>query len=107
MAIVDFSKYFYTFPTKEEEWQFLGMVDPVTEEILVAAGLPMGATNSSGGSGRLGVAFVRMVLESCLVFTGDPILNDPISCLIGLPYRGKLGVGRILIGVDGLPAVLV
>ena len=106
-AIVDFSKYFYTFRTKEEERQFLGMIDPITEEKLVAQGLPMGATNSPGGSGRLGVAFVRMVLDTCPVFTGDPFLNDPISCLTGLPYRGKLGVGRILIGADGLPAVLV
>ena len=35
-AIADFSKYFYTFRTKEDERQFLGMIDLVTEEMLVA-----------------------------------------------------------------------
>ena len=106
-AVVDFSKYFYTYRTREEERQYLGMIDPVTEEMRVYGGLPMGATNSPGGSGKHGAAFIRMVEASCPVYTGKPLINDPVSCLTGLPYKGKLGVGRVLIGKDGLPAVLV
>jgi hypothetical protein len=45
-AVVDASKMFYQFPTKQEEQKFLGVIHPVTGEEYVWAGLPMGAGNS-------------------------------------------------------------
>ena len=51
-AVVDFSKYLYKYRTREDKRQYLGMIDPVTEEMRVYGGLPMGATNSPGGSGK-------------------------------------------------------
>jgi hypothetical protein len=74
-AVYDFSKYFYNYPTRAEDRPYLGLLHPVTEEMLAYYGLPMGGGNSPGVSGRGGEAFLRLVRESHHLFRGSAIAN--------------------------------
>ena len=74
-SVFDFSKYFYNFPTRQEDRPYLGLLHPVTEQILAYYGLPMGAGNSPGIGCRNGEAFLRLVRESHHIFQGDPSIN--------------------------------
>jgi hypothetical protein len=47
---------------------------------------------------------LRTIVENCEAFSGEPILNHP---LLGQNYDATLVKGRVLIGPDGEPGVLV
>ena len=67
----------------------------------------MGTRNSPGASGRFGAAFIRMVVDSSDLFQGkvfDNSLQQYFSKKINHPGYGE---GRVLIGADGLPVVLI
>eukprot|EP00978_Attheya_sp_CCMP212_P015031 scaffold38640_cov53-Attheya_sp.AAC.1 len=106
-AVADASKYFYSFPTREDERPYLGIIHPISNEFYVWAGLPMGAGNSPAASGSAGNGFVRSLLESCPEFQGTPIDNTFVAILKGEPYHPEWGHARVLIGADGLPAAII
>lgn len=74
-AVFDFSKYFYNFPTSQEDRPYLGLIHPRTEEILAYYGLPMGSGNSPAIACRGGQAFLRLVRETCSLFRGTASAN--------------------------------
>ena len=95
---------FLTHPT---EHQYLGLLHPSSGEPWIYGTLPMGTRNSPGASGRFGAAFIRMVVDSSDLFQGkvfDNSLQQYFSQKINHPGYGE---GRILIGADGLPVVLI
>ena len=106
-VVLDMSKYFHTFVNCHDELPYLGLLYPGTNEPFVYDRLAMGTCNSPGGSGRLGTAFIRHVLETSPIFQGIPIDNSKIGLILGIPFDPSWGEGRILIGDDGLPAALV
>jgi hypothetical protein len=106
-AVADASKYFYSFPTREDERPYLGIVHPVSKEFYVWAGLPMGAGNSPAASGSAGNGFVRSLIESCPAFQGTPVDNTFVAILKGGDYHPEWGHARVLIGTDGLPAAII
>jgi hypothetical protein len=69
-AVYDFSKYFYNYGTRAEDRPYLGLLHPVTEEMLTYYGLPMGGGNSPGVACRGGEVFLRLLRESHHVFQG-------------------------------------
>jgi hypothetical protein len=107
LAVADASKYFYSFPTREDERPYLVIIHPVFKEFYVWAGLPMGVGNSPVASGSAGNGFVRALLESCPEFQGTPVDNTFVAILKGETYHPKWGHVRGLIGTDGLPAVII
>ena len=68
---------------------------------------PMGTRNSPGASGRFGAAFLRYVVDKFPVFQGTPVDNSPITYFRKTVYHPEYGEGRVLIGSDGEPVVLV
>lgn len=106
-AVIDASKFFHMFRTKPEERKYMGLIHPRTLEHWWYAGFPMGSTNSPGASGRFGAAFLREVIDTNPDFQGLPMDNNMASHLRGLGYDPSLGIGRILIGKDGRPALLL
>jgi hypothetical protein len=106
-AVADASKYFYSFPTREDERPYMGIIHPVSGEFYVWAGLPMGAGNSPAASGSAGNGFVRSLLESCPEFQGTPVDNTFVAILKGETYHPEWGHARVLIGADGLPAAII
>ena len=103
-AVIDASKYFHCFLTREDERPHLGLVHPKTGKHYWYARLPMGTSNSPAVAGRYGAAFLRLVLESIPEFKGTPLPNDFSQAIEGRGYDPKLGIGRVLIGEDGEPA---
>ena len=106
-ATLDIAKYFHMFPTVEAERVYLGCIHPSTGEMKRYATLPMGAGNSPGASGRYGAVFLHLVTTTLPAFQGQPVRNDIASGFAGSGYDPRLGVGRVLIGTDGLPACLL
>ena len=106
-ATLDLSKYFHMFLTHPEEYQHLGLLHPKNLEPLVYRTLPMGTRNSPGASGRFGAAFIRLVMDSSELFQGTAIDNSLNGYFTQNINHPTLGEGRILIGPDGLPAVLI
>ena len=106
-ATLDLSKFFHMFLTRQDEHQYMGLIHPKTCETYVYGTLPMGTRNSPGASGRFGAAFVRMILETSNLFHGKPVDNSLQQCFIKKICHPTLGEGRILIGSDGFPAVLI
>jgi len=104
-AVIDASKYFHCFLTREDERPYLGMVHPRTGKHYWYRRLPMGTSNSPAVAGRFGTAFLRMVMEGIPEFTGRPIPNDFATAIEGKGFDPRLGVGRVLLdGDDGTPA---
>jgi hypothetical protein len=102
-AVYDFSKYFYNFPTREEDRPYLGLLHPVTAAMLAYYGLPMGGGNSPGVAGRGGKAFLRLVRESCHLFQGDGLINCWwTGFLKDGGYDPRLGYGYNLVNETGL-----
>ena len=101
-AIVDVSKEFYHFPTREEDRPYLGLVHPVTGKHLWYAGLPMGSASSPGTAGQ-GVAAILRVLLRHEMFEGTVRINSVTNHLTGQPYRADWPEGRVTIGADGYP----
>lgn len=106
-ASVDASKYFHMFKTRKDEQQFLGMIHPSSKDLYVYNTFPMGTRNSPGASGRFGAAFIRFLIDQFPVFQGKPVDNSTISHFINKTYHPEYGEGRVLIGLDGLPVVLL
>jgi hypothetical protein len=106
-AVVDASKYFHMFKTREDEYQYLGIIHPGTGEVLCYYRLPMGTRNSPGASGRFGAAFLREIGRTSPDFKGTVVINDFTSGWNGEGYDPKLGIGRVLISEDGQPAILI
>jgi hypothetical protein len=106
-AIADAFKQFHNFPTHHEERKYLGCIHRVTDEQLVYAGLPMGTTNSPPIACRINNSALRELISECDLFGGDPQLNTWGEALKTGVYDGRNGHGRILMGRDGFPAVLI
>ena len=67
----------------------------------------MGTRNSPGASGRFGASFIRMILETSPLFQGEPMDNSLQQYFTKTVHHPTLGEGRVLIGSDGLPVVLI
>ena len=106
-GIIDASKYFHMFKTRKCEQRYLGLIHPGTHEMYVYDTLPMGTRNSPGASGRFGAAFVRFLIDKFPVFQGKPVDNSFMAYFTKKVYHPKYGEGRVLIGRDGKPAVLI
>ena len=106
-ATLDLSKYFHMFLTREAEHRFMGLIHPRTGKKYVYRTLPMGTRNSPGASGRFGAAFIRAVMDSSDLFKGSPIDNSVQQYFVNRIYHPTHGEGRVLIGSDGLPVVLI
>ncbi|MGH7974468.1 MAG: hypothetical protein ACREBR_02985, partial [bacterium] len=103
-SVIDASKFFHMFPTVFEERKYMGLIHPKTGDHYWYSRFPMGSANSPGASGRYGAAFLRLVMDTHYGFQGTPILNH----MLGSPnYNPDWGEGRVLIGRDGLPILLI
>ena len=67
----------------------------------------MGTRNSPGTSGRFGAAFIRVILDNTELFGGDPVDNSIQQYFVKKFSHPILGEGRVVLGKDGLPAVLI
>jgi hypothetical protein len=92
-AVVDASKFFYQFcPTRH----------------FLYSSLPIGAAQSPSLAGRYGVAFLRLLRSNSTLFQGIPHHNIWWGNFSGLHcFDPMLGQGRVLLGFDNVPAVLV
>jgi hypothetical protein len=108
-AMVDASKFFYQFRTRPDEGKYLGCIHPhdATRHYTYGA-LPMGAANSPSLAGQYGTAFLRLLRSECPLFQGTPTQNTWwVSFNGSKKYDPSVGQGRVLMGEDGLPAVLL
>ena len=107
-STLDLSKYFHMFLTDPAEHKYMGLIHPKTRDQYVYRTLPMGTRNSPGASGKFGAAFIRIVIETSDLFNGQPldasVQNYFVNGGVSHPVCGE---GRVLIGPDGLPAVLL
>ena len=95
------------FLTKPGEHKYIGLEHPGTGTTYVYQTFPMGTRNSPGASGRFGAALLRIIMDISDLFSGTPSdnsLQQYFSHKISHPTYGE---GRVLIGSDGLPAVLI
>ena len=106
-ATLDLSKFFHMFLTRAEEHQYMGITHPNTGRQYVYHCLPMGTRNSPGASGRFGAAFIRTILRTSTLFQGQPVDNSIQQYFTKTSYLPTLGEGRVMIGLDGQPAVLI
>ena len=108
-AMADASKMFYQFPTRPDERKYMGCECPLTGEMNVYAGLPMGSGNSPAVAGRAGASLVRLLRRFYPeVFGGRPLENTWHAAFNGRAYDPKLGHGFVLLSdADGLPPVLI
>jgi hypothetical protein len=107
-STVDASKFFYQFKTLLSERRYLGLVHPANGEHLLYDILPMGSSNSTAAACCLGNAFCRLLVKRTLdLFHGKPISNTWASRSSNKGYDSYLGHGRVLLGLDGLPATLL
>ena len=91
---MDGSKWFYNFPTREEERKFLGAIHPDSGEQYVYRGLPMGASSSPGEAGKGEKCLVNTILETISGgYRGR--INHPLNLAAGEPYDPSLGTGII------------
>ena len=105
---LDLSKYFHMFLTHPSEHKYMGLKHPGTGKTYVYRTLPMGTRNSPGASGKFGAAFIRMLMETSELFDGTPVdASVQQHFLQGGVSHPIYGEGRVLIGKDGLPAVLL
>jgi hypothetical protein len=103
-SVIDASKFFHMFLTVDEERQFMGIIHPYTGDLYWYTRLPMRSSNSPAVSGRFGAAFLRLIFQEVKEMQGEVVINDWKVTLEGDKFDPKLGVGRVLIGSDGLPA---
>jgi hypothetical protein len=108
-AIVDASKFFYQFDTHPDDRPWLGLVHPLSGELLEWLGLPMGAGNSPALGGRYGLAFLRKLRErKPEMFGTTPQVNCWWSELEQPgSYDPSLGHGLVLLRSDGKPGVKI
>jgi hypothetical protein len=103
LAVLDISKKFHMFPAVPSERKYMGLVHPKTGEEFCYATCPMGTRNSPGALGRFGNAFIRMILEGCPLFHGQPQRNNFLCRLAGAAFNPDFGTGRIELSEDGTP----
>jgi hypothetical protein len=108
-AVVDASKFFYQFRTAPSDRRYLGTIHPRDpSKHFLYAGLPMGAGSSPGLAGRYGAAFLRLLRDRFPIFQGTPSQNTWWGHYeLGHKLHPHWGHGRILLGEDGEPAVLL
>jgi hypothetical protein len=106
-SVIDAYKFFHMFLTADEERQFMGLKHPYTGDLYWSTRLPMGSSNSPAVSGRFGAAFLRFIFQEVEEMQGEVVINDWKVALEGDKFDPKLGVGRVLIGYDVLPACLI
>jgi hypothetical protein len=106
-SIIDASKFFHIFLTVDEELTFMGLIHPDTGDHYWYTRLPMGSSNPPAVSGRFGAAFFRLIFQEVEEMQGDVLINDWKVALEGDGFDPKLGIGRVLIGSDGLPVCLI
>ena len=103
-AVADQSKYFHNYLTRPSERPYMGTIHPVTNQLYVYRGLPMGSSNSPAIACRIGNSFLRMLRAECDAFQGVPTENSWRVKLQGDVHHTEWGYGRVLVGSDGLPA---
>ena len=106
-GVVDASKYFHMFLTREDEQRFLGLIHPGNNKMYLYNTLPMGTRNSPGASGRFGAAFLRHVIDKFPIFQGTPIDNSTMAYFTKKVYHPEHGEGRVLVDCNGVPVVLL
>ena len=106
-ALVDASKYFHMFKTRKDEWKYLGVQHPRTGKWYTYSTLPMGTRQSPAAACKFGNGFLRTVMNTHPAFQGHPCQNDFASDLQGTPFDPLKGNGRVLMGADGHPSVLL
>jgi hypothetical protein len=104
---IDASKFFHMFLTVDEERRFVGLIHPDTGDHYWYTRLPMGSSNYPEVSGRFGAAFLRLIFQEVEEMQGEVLINDWKVALEGDDFDPKLGIGRVLIGYDRLPACLI
>jgi hypothetical protein len=67
----------------------------------------MGSSNYPAVSGRFGAASIRLICQEVEEMQGEVLTNDLKVALEGSGFDPKLGIGRFLIGSDGLPVCLI
>ena len=85
-AVVDMSKYFYQFKTREEERKWLGTIHPISGSMYEYHGLPMGSGNSPAIACRIGQGFLRMLRERFRIFQGEGKANCYWTAFTELGY---------------------
>jgi hypothetical protein len=108
-AVVNASKFFYQFPTCQDERKFLGCIHPRRDTTrYVYGGLPMSGGTSPAIAGRHGAAFCRLVRSCSPAFQGTIKSNTWWQAFSQhSEYDPQLGQGLTLIGDDGEPACLL
>ena len=103
-AVVDMSKYFYLFRTRQEERKWLGTIHPITGLMYEYHGLPMGSGNSPAIACRIGQGFLRMLRERYKIFQGEGKANCYWTAFTDLGYDPEKGYGFTMENRDGLVA---
>jgi hypothetical protein len=85
----------------------MGLIHPDPGDHYWYTRLPMGSSNYPAVSGRFGAAFLRLVFQEVKEIQGEVLNNDWKVALEGDGFDPKLGIGRVLIGSDGLPVCLI
>jgi hypothetical protein len=67
----------------------------------------MGSYNYPAVSDRFGAAFLRLIFQEVEEMQGEVLINNWKVALEGDEFDPKLGIGRVLIGYDGLPDCLI
>jgi hypothetical protein len=106
-SVIDASKFFHMFLNVDEELKFMGVIHPCTGDHYWYTRLPMGSSNYPAVSGRFGAAFLRLICQEVEEMQGEVLINDWKVALEGSIFDPKLGIGRVLIGSDGLPVCLI
>ena len=76
IAIADASKFVYQFDTNPDDFPWLGLVHPLSSELLEWLGLPMGAGNSPALGRWYSLAFLHKLQEHAPdVFGMTPVMN--------------------------------
>jgi hypothetical protein len=106
-SVIDASKFLHIFLTVDEERKFMGLIHPYTGDHYWYTRLSMGSSNSPAVSGRFGAAFLRLICQKVEEMQGEVLIDDWKVTLKGSGFDPKLGIGRVLIGSDGLPVCLI
>jgi hypothetical protein len=106
-SVIYASTFFHMFLTVDEQHRYMGLIHPDTGYHYWYTRLHMGSSNHPAVSGRFGAAFLRLIFQEVEEVQGEVLINDWKVALGGDEFDPKLGIGRVLIGSDGLPACLI
>jgi hypothetical protein len=95
------------FLTVDDEGKFMGLIHPDTGDHYWYTRFPMGSSNSPAISGRFGAAFIRLICQEVEDIQGEVLITDWKLALKGNGFYPKRGIGRFLIGSDGLQVCLI